>query len=70
MDLGEKEKVPGSTWDGTGGEKMGQKHRAYSVLKLGRHLFPGFGAGSDLLKTPASTGTSPEIWQKDVLHFK
>ncbi|XP_059851117.1 beta-1-syntrophin isoform X5 [Delphinus delphis] len=34
------------------------------------HLSLGSGAGSDLLKTPASKDTSPETRQKDVLHLK
>ena len=53
-----------------GEKKIGQKQRAYNVLELEEHLSLGSGAGSDLLKTPASKDTSPETRHKDVLHLK
>lgn len=71
MDLGKKENVTGSIWVALGEKKkIGQKQRAYNVLEMEEHLSLGSGAGSDLLKTPASKDTSPETRQKDVLHLK
>lgn len=43
-----------------GGGRRGEKPTAYNGLELEEHLSLGSGAGSDLLKNPASRDTSPE----------